>query len=294
MSLKKAFSKKAGRNSALLNFEDLFTDDDGSSLGSSIPRQVYTSSYQARNGRVTPRNTIGTGKLENGSVRITQPKTAAQRAYVTAIEGPSAVVVGCGPAGTGKTLFPCELACKYLEEGRFARVVLVRPAVAAQEDLGYLPGTVLEKLDPYLRPLYDVLETVHDKRIVRQMLDTGVLEACAIGYCRGRTFRDSFVIADEMQNATVDQVKMLLTRIGPGTKLVLTGDPMQHDRGYGSNGLSDFLERWKRMTDKEMQDTDSGDGESWKKDNAVEIVHFGRCDIQRSPVIERVLRAYEG
>ena len=284
MSLHKAFTKK-GRHASHLNFEDLFTDDEGSSLGSSLPRTLSLSRPQSSQ----PYGRAPASSATSASTsRITAPKTDVQRAYVAAIEGPAHVVIGSGPAGTGKTMFACELACKYLDEGRFSRIVMVRPAVAAQEDLGYLPGTMLEKLDPYLRPLYDVLETVHDKKHVRAMLESGTLEACAIGYCRGRTFRNCFVIADEMQNATVDQVKMLLTRIGPGTKLVLTGDPMQHDRGYGPNGLSDFLDRWTRML--AMDD----DVQRQQSNGWVEIVRFGRGDIQRSPVIERVLRAYEG
>lgn len=284
MSLRKALSKKSARHLANFFFDDIVNDDnddDGSSRGGSLPHSFSASQSQSQ-ARV--RRTLASG---TANVRLTPPKTQAQREYAAAIEGEAPIVVGCGPAGTGKTMIPCELACKYLEEGRYARIVMVRPAVAAQEDLGYLPGTVLEKLDPYLRPLYDVLESVHDKKYVKQMLEAGTLEACAIGYCRGRTFKNCFVIADEMQNATVDQVKMLLTRIGTGTKLVLTGDPLQHDRGYGSNGLSDFIERWQRLS----EDAATSEAPAGKN---VEIVRFGRVDIQRSSVIESVLRAYEG
>lgn len=282
MSLRKAFSKKGAGKRHNFQFDDLYDDDEhdySSSVGSSHP----TPSQK------TP-----------GGVRVTPPRTAAQRRYHEAIEGPSSVVVCCGPAGSGKTMVPCEFACRFLEEGRFQRVILVRPAVPAQEDLGFLPGAVLEKLDPYLRPLYDFFEAVYDKKRFRQMMDAGVVEACAIGYCRGRTFRNSLIIADEMQNATEDQVKMLLTRLGPGSKMVLTGDPTQHDRGYGSqNGLSDFVDRWERYERKVAAKLDAEldaklEPELAAELRAVEIVRFGRADILRNPVIEHVLRAYEG
>jgi len=267
MSLRKAFSKKGSGKRFNLSFEDLFDDDE---YGSSVP-----SVHSGRYARETH---------ESREVRVTPPRTPAQRRYHEAIEGPATVVVGCGPAGTGKTMTPCEFACRFLEEGRFQRILIVRPAVAAQEDLGYLPGAVLDKLDPYLRPLYDFFEAVYDKKHFRSMMDSGVVEACAIGYCRGRTFRNCLVIADEMQNATEDQVKMLLTRLGPGSKMVLTGDPTQHDRGYGSqNGLLDFVTRWERYAA-----TDAGAGAR----GSVEIVRFGHADIQRNPVIEHVLGAY--
>lgn len=270
MSLRKAFSKKGGGKRYNLSFDDLFDDDEyGSSVGTA------------------PGNSAPTRLSANTVVHVTPPRTAAQRRYHAAIEGPATVIACCGPAGSGKTMTPCELACKFLEEGRFQRVLLVRPAVAAQEDLGYLPGAMLDKLDPYLRPLYDFFESVYDKKRFRGMMDAGVVEACAIGYCRGRTFRNSLVIADEMQNATEDQVKMLITRLGHGSKMVLTGDPSQHDRGYGAqNGLLDFVTRWERYA--ASSDTPGAPG------GAVEIVRFGREDILRNPVIEHVLRAYEG
>lgn len=283
MSLKKAFAgvRCGGRNGGgRLAFEDLFTDDESSSCPGSAG---MSRSYRER----------------AATFVVTPPRTAAQRAFHAAIEGPAPVVVACGPAGTGKTLAACEFACRFLDEGRFARIVMVRPAVAVQEDLGYLPGTLSSKLDPFMRPIYDVLEAAYDKKQVKAMLESGVIEACAIGFCRGRTFRNSIVIADEMQNATPEQMKMLLTRLGPGSKMVITGDPMQHDRAYGRgpNGFSDFLDRWQRLLDHDgasASASEKGEAEGPKKQEAsVEIVRFGRSDIQRSPVLERVLRAYE-
>lgn len=273
MSLKKSFAggRCGGRasNKLAFQFDDIFCEDEGGSSAGGL-----SSSYQKRSATFT----------------VTPPRTAAQRAYHAALEGPAPIVIACGPAGTGKTLTACEFACKFLDEGRFSKIVLVRPAVAAAEDLGYLPGTLVEKLAVFLRPMFDLLEDAYDKKQVKNMMDTGVVEACALGFCRGRTFKHSIIIADEMQNATCDQIKMLLTRLGVGSKMILNGDPLQHDRLYGNgqNGFSDFLDRWQRMLDR---DGSSSSGAT-PEDN-VQIVRFGRSDIQRSPVIERVLRAYE-
>lgn len=266
--MKRGMASKKNKNK--LNFEDLFDDDDlyGSSIGTS------RSCGGARDNDHTP------VRREPREPRITSPRSDAQRAYHAALQGPASIVVCAGPAGTGKTMTAGEYAIKFLEEGRYKRVLLVRPAVST-EDLGYLPGTILEKLEPYLRPLYDVFESFYEKNIFAQMIDRGVVEPCALAYCRGRTFKHAFIIGDEMQNASPDQLKMLITRLGTGSKLVLTGDPEQHDQAYGKmNGLDDFITRWTRYQ-----------GANPAVDN-VKILQLDRSDIMRHPAIEHVLAAY--
>ena len=273
--MKRANLGKRGGKKNQLFFEDLFTDDEdctGSSYGSTL-RSASCAAVAVVGG--------DRHSAADREPRISPPRTEAQRAYHVALQGPSSIVVCCGPAGSGKTLSACEYAVKWLEDGRFRRVILVRPAVST-EDLGYLPGTVLEKLDPYLRPMYDVFEAFYEKKQFAALIERGVVEPCALAYCRGRTFKHALVIADEMQNATPEQLKMLITRLGTGSKLVVTGDLRQHDQAYGKvNGLHDFIERWEAY--------------SAQREDAplIEIVRFARADIQRHPVLEHVLRAYE-
>lgn len=276
--MKKAVLAKRGGKKNQLFFEDLFTDDEdygGSSLGSTL--QSHTPVRMSACGGGDGGESRGSG----GEPRITPPRTDAQRAYHAVLEGSSPVVVCCGPAGSGKTLSACEYAVKFLENGRFRKVVLVRPAVMT-ESLGHLPGGINEKLDPLLRPMYDVFESYYDKKQFARMIERGVVEPCALAYCRGRTFKHSLVIADEMQNATPEQLKMLLTRLGTGSKIVITGDLRQHDQAFGRvNGLQDFIARWE------------GYVASCQDAFPIDIIRFGRSDIQRHPVLEHVIRAYE-
>lgn len=271
--MKRALNKRGGKKHQLY-FEDLFTDDESESPS-------VGNSYTAPPGSSSARGAADA--CGGGEPRITPARTEPQREYHAALQGTASVVVCCGPAGSGKTLAACEHAVKFLEEGRYRRVVLVRPAVST-EDLGYLPGTLLEKLFHYLKPMYDVFESYYGKKQFAQMIDHGVVEPCALAYCRGRTFKHALIIADEMQNATPEQLKMLITRMGTGSKVVITGDLRQHDQAYGKvNGLHDFIRRW------DAYSASRSDAPS----SSIHIVRFGRSDIQRHPVLEHVLRAYE-
>ncbi|QEE62605.1 PhoH family protein [Salinibacterium sp. dk2585] len=165
-----------------------------------------------------------------------RPKTMGQRAYVDAIDDHT-VVFGIGPAGTGKTYLAMAKAVQALQRKEVERIILTRPAVEAGERLGFLPGTLTDKIDPYLRPLYDALNEMMDPEVVVKLLAIGTIEVAPLAYMRGRTLNNSFVILDEAQNTTPEQMKMFLTRLGFGSKMVVTGDITQMDLPTGASGL---------------------------------------------------------
>lgn len=202
-------------------------------------------------------------------VKNIRAMSPAQQELIDAIEGRS-VVVALGPAGTGKTYLAIAKAVEALERQRITRVLLSRPAVEAGENLGYLPGDLQEKLAPYLRPLYDALtERLGSKRL-RSLIADGVIEIAPIGYMRGRTLNDSFVVIDEAQNCTYGQIKMLLTRLGWRSTMVLTGDPDQTDLLPGLSGLGDIAARLEHVPE-------------------VSVIRLADTDIVRHPLVGSML-----
>ncbi|MGV0835222.1 PhoH family protein [Mycolicibacterium thermoresistibile] len=166
-----------------------------------------------------------------------RPKTLNQKRYVDAIDAHT-IVFGIGPAGTGKTYLAMAKAVNALQTKQVNRIILTRPAVEAGERLGFLPGTLSEKIDPYLRPLYDALHDMMDPELIPKLMSAGVIEVAPLGYMRGRTLNDAFIILDEAQNTTAEQMKMFLTRLGFGSKIVVTGDATQVDLpGGATSGL---------------------------------------------------------
>jgi|TARA_R110001592_G_scaffold290846_1_gene560045 phosphate starvation-inducible PhoH-like protein len=185
------------------------------------------------------------------------------------------IVFAVGPAGTGKTLISTLAGIRELKKNKIDKFVVTRPAVSVDEQHGFLPGTLMEKMAPWTRPIFDVFEEYYTPDQIEYMINDNKVEVAPLAYMRGRTFKNAFIIADEMQNATDSQMKMLLTRIGDNSKIVVTGDLNQHDRGYESNGLKCFIERLAKT-----------------KSNKIKLVQFGNTDIERHPVVSEVLDIY--
>ena len=205
--------------------------------------------------------------------REIRPRTSGQRRFVAAIEQ-ATLTLGIGPAGTGKTYLAVVMAARALKRRDVARVILSRPAVEAGERLGFLPGDFREKVDPYMRPLYDALGELLDDTLVSKYMERGTLEVAPLAYMRGRTLSDAFVILDEAQNATALQLKMFLTRLGSGSKMVVTGDATQIDLPLGqTSGLRDAANRLTGI-------------------DGVEIVEFDHTDVVRHPLVAKIVRAY--
>lgn len=186
------------------------------------------------------------------------------------------IVFAVGPAGTGKTLISTLAGLKLLKSSKINKFVVTRPAVSVDEQHGFLPGTLVEKMAPWTRPIFDLFEEYYSPEQIEFMVKDNKLEVAPLAYMRGRTFKDSWIIADEMQNATDNQMKMLLTRIGDGSKLVVTGDLDQHDRGFESNGLKCFIQRL----------IDQGS-------DRIKLVQFEKSDVERHPIVAEVLRLYD-
>jgi phosphate starvation-inducible PhoH-like protein len=206
---------------------------------------VEGSSITRKGGKVA--DVLGEAILSARGKTI-RPKTAGQKNYIDAIEH-TTITFGIGPAGTGKTYLAMAKAVQALQRKEVTRIILTRPAVEAGERLGFLPGTLTEKIDPYLRPLYDALNDMMDPELVPKLLTTGVVEVAPLAYMRGRTLNDSFIILDEAQNTTPNQMKMFLTRLGFGSKMVITGDTTQVDLPSEISGLKLATEILDEMDD---------------------------------------------
>jgi phosphate starvation-inducible PhoH-like protein len=222
----------------------------------------------------TLRGLADAGKQRAFGKRTVQPKSVNQRRYLEAIETHD-MVFGVGPAGTGKTYLAVAMAISALMSKRVNRIILARPAVEAGERLGFLPGTLQEKVDPYLRPLYDALYDMLDPEKVDRYLEKNVIEIAPIAFMRGRTLNDSFIILDEAQNTTSEQMKMFLTRMGFNSKAVITGDITQID-----------LPNSKRSGMVEAMDILHGV-------NGISIVTFDESDVVRHHLVQRIIRAYD-
>ncbi|SDR68606.1 phosphate starvation-inducible protein PhoH [Agrococcus carbonis] len=199
-------------------------------------------------------------------------KTEGQRAYVEAIEDHT-IVFGIGPAGTGKTYLAMAKAVQALHRKEVNRIILTRPAVEAGERLGFLPGTLTDKIDPYLRPLYDALNEMMDPELLPKLLATGVVEVAPLAYMRGRTLNDSFIVLDEAQNTTPEQMKMFLTRLGFGSKMVVTGDATQVDLPAGTSGLQVAQHVLRRIDD-------------------IHFSHLTSADVVRHTLVGAIVDAY--
>lgn len=241
----------------------------GHALGES---DVSSSSRILRTeGGPRPSEVLGEAILSSRG-KVIRPKTLGQKAYVDAIED-NTIVFGIGPAGTGKTYLAMAKAVQALQRKEVSRIILTRPAVEAGERLGFLPGTLTDKIDPYLRPLYDALNEMMDPELVPKLMATGTIEVAPLAYMRGRTLNDSFVVLDEAQNTTPEQMKMFLTRLGFGTRMVVTGDITQVDLPQGASGL--------RLVTRVLSDIDD-----------IHFAYLTSDDVVRHTLVGRIVDAY--
>ncbi len=204
------------------------------------------------------------------------PRNKNQETYMLKLlDARKDIVFGIGPAGTGKTLLAVQVAIKNFKEGLFDKIVITRPAVSVDEDLGFLPGNMEEKMAPWTRPIFDVFKEYFSSKEVESMIRDDIVEIAPLSYMRGRTFKKAFIVADEMQNATSSQMKMLLTRIGEKSQMAVTGDLHQADR-MSNNGLLDFVKKL----------------EGYRETSHIDIVRFQHGDIERHKAVSEVLDIY--
>ncbi len=204
------------------------------------------------------------------------PKNLLQEDYLEMLDDASkAIVFAMGPAGTGKTMLGVLAAIDAMNNRQCDKIVITRPAVSVDEQHGFLPGTLVEKMAPWTRPIFDVMEEYWSPKEIENMIEENVIEIAPLAYMRGRTFKNAWIVADEMQNATPSQMKMLLTRIGNNSKIVVTGDLNQHDRGFENNGLKDFVKLLRT-----------------RNNQMIDIVEFTKSEVERHPAVSAVLDIY--
>lgn len=204
------------------------------------------------------------------------PRNIHQEDYIDLLDSPHKhIVFAIGPAGTGKTMLAVQMAIQELKQGNIDKIVVTRPAVSVDEQHGFLPGTLVDKMAPWTRPIFDVFEEYWTPKQIASMIEDGVIEIAPLAYMRGRTFKNAWILADEMQNATPSQMKMLLTRIGEGSRIVVTGDLAQHDRGYEQNGLKDFIANLAKSPSQ-----------------SIGLIQFEKQDVERHPAVSEVLKIY--
>ena len=266
----KADSKKRGRKSKKQNDKEILNEyKHDIEHETSVARQ---KSYYENMHHLSENEK---NKFES---KFTTPKNQSQEYYHSQLKRKNKkIVVATGPAGTGKTLFATESGVRNFLLGNYEKLIFTRPSVSVDEDLGYLPGTLEEKMAPWVRPIYDILYTFITPKEVTTLMEDKVIEIAPLGYMRGRTFKNCWIVADEMQNSTIAQMKMLMTRLGENSRMVITGDLEQYDRMQEVNGLEDFLDKFKG-----------------KRSSSITSVEFQKSDIQREEVVKEVLDIYGG
>jgi phosphate starvation-inducible PhoH-like protein len=209
-----------------------------------------------------------------------KPKTPNQELYTKYLNDPDkSIVLGIGPAGCGKSLFACITALDHLKRGKVDKIVLTRPIVPVEEEeIGFLPGNLVNKMDPWTRPIFDIILEHYQQHELTMMLKNNIIEVSPLAFMRGRTFKNSFIIGDEMQNSSPSQMKMLLSRIGTNSKMVITGDLKQSDR-MENNGLKDLMYKLKEPKNQHIE--------------KIKMVEMENKDIERSPIVKIILEIYE-
>lgn len=209
-------------------------------------------------------------------------RNANQQRYLDLLhDDQTCIVVASGAAGTGKTMLAAHMGIKKLMKDDIKKIVVTRPAVSVDEQHGFLPGTLEKKMEPWIKPIWDVMSMYIPKSKIDMLVKEQVIEICPLAYMRGRTFENAWIICDEAQNTTPNQMLMVMSRIGNNSKVIITGDPLQYDRGFDSNGLSDLIFRMNKK-----------DGLYEEMDQMIKLVEFDANDVQRHPVIPYILDLY--
>jgi phosphate starvation-inducible PhoH-like protein len=278
IDLRSDFIQVTGQPEAVARVERIFADFESLRKGGVHPHNGELNSMLkliVADPAVTLKGLMDAGKQRSAGVkRVVQPRSPNQRKYVEAIEQ-NDMVFGLGPAGTGKTYLAVAMAVSALMAKKVSRIILVRPAVEAGERLGFLPGSLQEKVDPYLRPLYDALYDLMDPLKVDKLLESNVIEVAPLAFMRGRTLSDAFIIMDEAQNTTNEQMKMFVTRLGNNSRAVITGDLTQIDLpNPKKSGLFEALSV-----------LDGVEG--------IKFCHFDDVDVVRHQLVQRIVRAYD-
>ena len=241
-----------------------------------MSRQRFNKKHKHQNNNQKNSNVINMDHYVTRKKQVVLvPRNLNQETYIEKLLNPSNVIVfGIGPAGTGKTMLAVLAAIKEYKEGTVDRIVVTRPAVGVDDEKhGFLPGDLNSKMEPWTRPIFDVIQEYYSPNEVKKMLEEGVIEISPLAFMRGRTFKKAYIIADEMQNATPNQMKMLLTRIGDDSRMVVTGDVQQTDRREAQNGLIDFGRLFEQFANRQF----------------IRMVNFTHGDIERHPAVSEVL-----
>jgi len=212
-----------------------------------------------------------------------KPRTKNQELYINYLQDPQIkILCVVGPAGTGKTFMACHEAISLLKSNVIGKIIITRPVVPVEEDIGFLPGNLVKKMDPWTRPIIDVFEEKFSRQEIDNLIKNNVIEISPLAYMRGRTFKDAFIIADEMQNSSPNQMLMLTTRIGENSKMVITGDLKQRDKKFEKSGLQDFTQKFKeKFSHKRVNET------------GIQVLQLNGSDVQRSKVVSKILEMYE-
>ena len=260
------------------------------------------SSFDGSSGSGSSGSSSGRNKKKTKS-SLYSPKSEAQHSYVSLLrDSKIPLVIALGPAGCGKTLFACMQAVTELNNGNVHKIVMTRPLVSVEEEeIGFLPGNMVSKMDPWTRPMIDIFREFYSMTEIQTMIRNGVIEIAPLAYMRGRTFHRTFVIADEMQNSSPNQMLMLTTRLGIDSKMVITGDLQQSDRDRSSmNGLVDFVHRYRTMDFEEKQEKEKEkekerekEKEKEREKDLIQIVEMSLMDVFRSNLVSRVLHMYQ-
>jgi len=268
--------KKISEKEILNNFYLETESDEKQSQYNTRSHAVEYQTKEESNKRITTFQYLSTNERKKFEDKFTKPKNIHQEEFVSHLQNKQKkIIIVVGPAGTGKTLFATEYGIRHFLMGTYDKLIFTRPSVSVDEELGFLPGTLEEKMAPWIRPIYDILYNFISPKEIQMLMEEKTIEIAPLGYMRGRTFKNAWIVADEMQNSTVSQMKMLLTRLGENSRLIITGDLEQFDRVDELNGLDDFLSKFRG-----------------KRSDSISSFEFDRTDIQREDVVREVLDIY--